>query len=193
MNLTNVFYVGLFFCPEHAAACASHECQYHCAVTHDGPKCYCANGYEVAEDGKTCKGEWVFYWILAKAMLNCPFAAFCSFELCVRHFAEKKETFPQSACILIQMKNVSTSVLIMDHLILVLVDFNECGVYGTCSQTCTNSEGSYTCSCVEGYLLQPDNRSCKAKNGESMRIKSKLRIVTQLWIATSSWIFCFIW
>lgn len=22
------------------------------------------------------------------------------------------------------------------------------------------------CSCVEGYLLQPDNRSCKAKNGE---------------------------
>ncbi|XP_078064725.1 low-density lipoprotein receptor-related protein 1-like, partial [Mustelus asterias] len=36
--------------------------------------------------------------------------------------------------------------------------------YGTCSQTCTNTEGSYTCSCVEGYLLQPDNRSCKAKN-----------------------------
>lgn len=45
-------------------------------------------------------------------------------------------------------------------------DFDECTVYGTCSQTCTNTEGSYTCSCVEGYLLQPDNRSCKAKNGE---------------------------
>uniref|UniRef100_A0A8C5UEH1 EGF-like domain-containing protein n=2 Tax=Passeriformes TaxID=9126 RepID=A0A8C5UEH1_9PASS len=43
-------------------------------------------------------------------------------------------------------------------------DFDECTVYGTCSQTCTNTEGSYTCSCVEGYLLQPDNRSCKAKN-----------------------------
>lgn len=47
-------------------------------------------------------------------------------------------------------------------------DFDECTVYGTCSQTCTNTEGSYTCSCVEGYLLQPDNRSCKAKNGESL-------------------------
>uniref|UniRef100_A0A8C5IGW8 EGF-like domain-containing protein n=1 Tax=Junco hyemalis TaxID=40217 RepID=A0A8C5IGW8_JUNHY len=47
---------------------------------------------------------------------------------------------------------------------LSLPDFDECTVYGTCSQTCTNTEGSYTCSCVEGYLLQPDNRSCKAKN-----------------------------
>lgn len=52
------------------------------------------------------------------------------------------------------------------------IDFNECNVYGTCSQTCTNTEGSYTCSCVEGYLLQPDNRSCKAKNGENTRTTS---------------------
>lgn len=45
-------------------------------------------------------------------------------------------------------------------------DFDECSVYGTCSQSCTNTEGAYTCSCVEGYLSQPDNRSCKAKNGK---------------------------
>lgn len=51
-------------------------------------------------------------------------------------------------------------------------DFDECTVYGTCSQTCSNTEGSYTCSCVEGYLLQPDNRSCKAKNGESLDRRS---------------------
>uniref|UniRef100_A0A8C2WTY4 LDL receptor related protein 1 n=1 Tax=Cyclopterus lumpus TaxID=8103 RepID=A0A8C2WTY4_CYCLU len=43
-------------------------------------------------------------------------------------------------------------------------DFDECSLYGTCSQSCINTEGSYTCSCVEGYLSQPDNRSCKAKN-----------------------------
>lgn len=49
-------------------------------------------------------------------------------------------------------------------------DFDECSLYGTCSQTCSNTEGSYTCSCVEGYLSQPDNRSCKAKNGESANI-----------------------
>ena len=53
-------------------------------------------------------------------------------------------------------------------------DFDECTIYGTCSQTCTNTEGSYTCSCVEGYLLQPDNRSCKAKNGEILDRRSVL-------------------
>lgn len=53
-----------------------------------------------------------------------------------------------------------------DHiLVLSLADFDECSVYGTCSQLCTNTDGSFICGCVEGYLLQPDNRSCKAKNG----------------------------
>ncbi|KAK2516158.1 hypothetical protein Q9233_013858 [Columba guinea] len=43
-------------------------------------------------------------------------------------------------------------------------DLNECNTYGSCSQMCVNTDGSYTCSCVEGYVLQPDNKSCKAKN-----------------------------
>ena len=54
---------------------------------------------------------------------------------------------------------------------LCLPDFNECMVYGACSQTCTNTEGSYVCSCVEGYLPQPDNRSCKAKNGKTWKLQ----------------------
>lgn len=39
-------------------------------------------------------------------------------------------------------------------------------MYGACSQTCTNTYGSYRCSCAEGYILQPDRISCKAKQGE---------------------------
>ncbi len=47
---------------------------------------------------------------------------------------------------------------------------------GTCSQTCTNTDGSYTCSCVEGYLVQPDNRSCKAKNGKTnITVQDKIK------------------
>uniref|UniRef100_A0A8D3BMI9 Low density lipoprotein receptor-related protein 1Ab n=1 Tax=Scophthalmus maximus TaxID=52904 RepID=A0A8D3BMI9_SCOMX len=42
-------------CRERAPDCASHGCQFHCAVTHSGPQCYCRNGFEVAADGKTCK------------------------------------------------------------------------------------------------------------------------------------------
>ncbi len=45
---------------------------------------------------------------------------------------------------------------------MILTDFDECSVDGTCSQLCQNTNGSYHCSCVEGYQLRPDGRGCKA-------------------------------
>ncbi|XP_029103120.1 low-density lipoprotein receptor-related protein 1B-like isoform X3 [Scleropages formosus] len=42
-------------------------------------------------------------------------------------------------------------------------DYDECAVYGMCSQTCMNTFGSYRCGCTEGYILESDRRSCKAK------------------------------
>ena len=41
-------------------------------------------------------------------------------------------------------------------------DLNECDPPGICSQSCTNIKGSYICSCVAGYLLEPNKHSCKA-------------------------------
>lgn len=35
-----------------------------------------------------------------------------------------------------------------------------------CSQTCSNTVGSFSCGCMTGYVLRPDGRSCKA-TGES--------------------------
>lgn len=32
-------------------------------------------------------------------------------------------------------------------------DIDECEQYGTCSQLCKNTEGSFECSCIEGYIL----------------------------------------
>ncbi|RXN19841.1 low-density lipo receptor-related 1B-like protein [Labeo rohita] len=43
-------------------------------------------------------------------------------------------------------------------------DHDECAMYGTCSQTCMNTYGSYRCSCTDGYSLQPNRRSCIAKH-----------------------------
>ena len=34
-----------------------------------------------------------------------------------------------------------------------LVDINECSIYGTCSQLCYNTRGSFTCKCVVGYEM----------------------------------------
>lgn len=45
------------------------------------------------------------------------------------------------------------------------VDLNECEEWGYCDQLCTNTPGSFKCSCAPGYSLVPP-RHCKANNSE---------------------------
>ncbi|KAK5894649.1 hypothetical protein CesoFtcFv8_011322 [Champsocephalus esox] len=67
-------------CRERALDCASSGCQFHCAVTHDGPLCYCSNGYEVAADGKTCKdfNECNVYGTCSQTCTNTNGSYICS-------------------------------------------------------------------------------------------------------------------
>ena len=47
---------------------------------------------------------------------------------------------------------------------LQLVDNNECNTdNGGCEHTCTNTPGSYECSCNTGYTLDLDDRGCSRK------------------------------
>ena len=42
-------------------------------------------------------------------------------------------------------------------------DVNECDTPGSCSQICNNTKGSFKCSCLSGYSLDPQYRGfCKA-------------------------------
>ena len=48
--------------------------------------------------------------------------------------------------------------------ILSVSDINECAVYnGRCDHACTNTIGSYVCSCDSGYILNSDNHNCSGK------------------------------
>ncbi|XDV18862.1 hypothetical protein PO909_024464 [Leuciscus waleckii] len=40
-------------------------------------------------------------------------------------------------------------------------DVDECQIEGTCEQMCINYEGGFECYCEEGYILQPDQFSCR--------------------------------
>ena len=45
------------------------------------------------------------------------------------------------------------------------VDIDECETNnGGCNHTCTNSDGSYTCSCNTGYTLDLDEEGCSREN-----------------------------
>ncbi|XP_052831949.1 low-density lipoprotein receptor-related protein 1B isoform X1 [Octopus bimaculoides] len=43
-------------------------------------------------------------------------------------------------------------------------DMDECSYDGFCDQTCVNGYTNYSCSCVAGYDLKEDNKSCEAIN-----------------------------
>ena len=42
------------------------------------------------------------------------------------------------------------------------IDVDECAA-NPCDQNCTNNEGSFVCSCNNGYVLDDDQRTCNGK------------------------------
>ena len=69
---------------------------------------------------------------------------------------------------LLKSANHSKTHLQYNHLIPFLYctisDINEClSNNGNCSQTCTNTNGSYICSCRLGYAIDANNHSCNGK------------------------------
>ena len=55
------------------------------------------------------------------------------------------------------------------------IDINECAVNnGQCDHNCHNTEGSYYCTCKEGYVLLTDQRGCSGENVRTMYINTDL-------------------
>ena len=82
-----------------------HNCSQLCVERDGGFGCDCFDGYELKDDGVTCKGSYI--------------ALICS---------------------------------TMIYIILSYIDIDECakGISG-CSQGCRNSDGSFICTCDEGF------------------------------------------
>ena len=45
-------------------------------------------------------------------------------------------------------------------LLILYTDVDECDVDDACSHNCTNTNGSFVCSCNSGYALDSDSRTC---------------------------------
>ncbi len=66
-------------------------------------------------------------------------------------------------------------ILDQSYIMYYLVDINECNIInGGCEQVCTNTDGSFVCSCNSGFVLADDLANC---NGE---IKNLHNICVQL-------------
>ena len=59
---------------------------------------------------------------------------------------------------------ITTKVIFVCLRICVHTDIDECELdNGRCDHNCTNTNGSYHCSCHHGYDLQDDQHSCAGK------------------------------
>ena len=76
----------------------------------------------------------------------------------------------------LSLENVSTSnkyicfLLLSYYFFYLCIDINECNPakeLHRCSQTCINTEGSYNCSCTEGYELKKDGYECEGNCSHS--------------------------
>ncbi|CAB1446182.1 unnamed protein product [Pleuronectes platessa] len=152
-----MFYGGSITFTELLSACHELRCRYGCVMTRNGTFCFCADGFEVGEDGTSCRG---------RILLRRWWEASCH-EAPPTH-PTHTPIFPHAlGPVFLQMNKREVLGLVSDsergRQDFAVEDHDECAVYGACSQTCTNTYGSYRCSCTEGYILQPDMISCKAK------------------------------
>lgn len=74
----------------------------------------------------------------------------------------------EDTILIIRMTSVKVRIFVIylffSQRFLSYTDFDECSVNnGGCQDICTNTDGSYYCSCQAGYIFGPDNKTCVGK------------------------------
>ena len=74
-----------------------------------------------------------------------------------------------------------TLVFTIFYTLMTSIETNECAASPSpCEHSCTNTDGSFQCSCNNGYLLDDDRRSCDGiyvlLNNYSVTTASKIAI-----------------
>lgn len=113
---------------------------------------------------------------------NCPIEHPCGAhsrceQLCITNYQAREECACKIGFVLAQNGYNCT-------------DINECefSFNPVCSQNCTNTYGSFRCSCYDGYVLRPDLRTCKAMGGAVNLIMANRADIRQVSISNNRYI-----
>ncbi|XP_048727085.2 uncharacterized protein LOC125645542 [Ostrea edulis] len=118
-----------------------HGCSQKCENADGGYSCLCFFGFTLQDDRKTCEKTRDSCSLFPE--LNCSYG--CKQ---VAHADHSGICFCETGYELAADSKTC-------------IDIDECKDVMTCSQTCTNTNGSYSCDCFLGYSLQNDYRTCK--------------------------------
>ena len=102
----------------------------------------------------------------------------CIFTYCVTIVTGVDECSESGICVCIvtDIGDCSRNVMCIDYVafivmysVSIITDVDECSESAsTCSHTCKNTDGGFTCSCPPGMMLDNDEKTCVSKYGWTM-------------------------
>ena len=148
------------------------QCEGICVNTVGSFHCDCMSGFELTSDRFSCSGTVqpslsVHSYICMVVNAASPFLLF---------FKTKCSTVPSCFSTLLHspflpfLSPLPSSPLHFIFLIfafyfqLEIADIDECAGPNECHQECSNTVGSFVCTCLPGFVLNSDGINCERKN-----------------------------
>ncbi|XP_067018681.1 adhesion G protein-coupled receptor E2-like isoform X4 [Acropora muricata] len=132
-------------------------CHQICNNFDGGYNCSCTNGYRLSTDGKNCsdvdeclRGNGGCSQLCLNSLGGHNCSCFPGYRM---SFDDEETPWCNSSCI----ANKSCPKNCPDEN---CEDINECENGHACAQECTNTNGSYRCSCFDGFTMSDDGQSC---------------------------------
>ncbi|XP_076017102.1 uncharacterized protein cd93 [Genypterus blacodes] len=160
------------FCKAAAPDCdfKNGGCAHECTEAFGGPRCSCQKGYDLDEDGFSCKikddcGELACEHRCVKAQsgpsCGCPegFQLAADQRSCIDVDDCRSDACGDHACL--NTRGSYSCVCKEGYEVIggVCVAVDECA-QSVCPQRCVNSADSFSCHCSPGFSLSEDGRSC---------------------------------
>lgn len=181
VEVVQVMLIAIIYSHSHMYVCIDHSecdngtdsCDQHCHNTNGSYYCTCDDGYKLQPDGNTCQGIIQVIWYMNTIYLwysididECKYHLAGCNQICINtignYTCDCFKGFQLKAnnrtCIGEWMWFIMSQY---ESLHYTHTDINECLFdNGGCNQTCTNTTGSYKCSCDEGFNLNTDHHGC---------------------------------
>uniref|UniRef100_A0A3B3XNV2 VWFA domain-containing protein n=1 Tax=Poecilia mexicana TaxID=48701 RepID=A0A3B3XNV2_9TELE len=175
-----------------------HQCQHICVSSPASYRCRCRKGFTLNPDGKTCKGESLtvkhFQSSCSEAVSDLPPCCLSEAEdMCAAadhgcdHICVNLADGYECRCrpgyeLTIDLKTsfIVNSADEQFHQVLIAagIDYCDLGNHG-CEHNCVSLPGSYICSCMKGFLLAEDGKTCENKPADESLCRCESVIVFQ--------------
>lgn len=135
-------------------------CEYNCLNTNGSYECLCPPGHKLASDDRSCIGKkYILNQIIHCWMLNSLDDIGTAQWFMIQLYYD---------VIVTMWVQCAWCIHVVCKIMLIITDVDECsGNNGGCSQECKNTIGSYHCTCLNGFALQPDGHNCEGMYGHA--------------------------